>query len=444
MKKLIYAAGVLSLGGVHFAVQAAEGAPKPWTVSLTAQGFYDDNINTAPDNSINPATGESGKIGSWGTYISPSLTYAQTWDQTTVNLGATYGAYYFADTQGTFDSDWNQTATFDLGVNHTFSPRLSLELDETFSLFQNASQVLLGQVGRIDGNNYNNNAAANLNVELTSRLSAVLGYQNVLFRYEEDVYASVLDRIENYGKVDLRYLITPKAVGVLGTKIGNLNYDSGMPFNPFMAGNPVSNPSTSIKDNMSYFAYAGFDYSFTPSFTGSLRAGAQIQDFYNYEAVLVNGRSYEFGSEVTPYVDVSLTYAITASSTATMGLIHRANPTDVTGTYFAGTTIFQPTLQQVSTAFYMNVSHAITSRLTGSLAATFQSSEFIGSGYDLGTSGGYNGENEQWWSVGATISYSVFRNLAVTAAYYYDLLDSDIPNRGYDRNRVFFGFTGSY
>jgi len=432
MKKLIYAAGVLSLGGVNFAVQAAEGAPKPWTVSLTTQGFYDDNINTAPEG--------PGKIGSWGAYISPSVSYAQKWDQTSVDLGASYGAYYYADTEGTMADDWSQTAAFNVGVNHTFNPRLSLELTDDFMVFQNASQVLQGQTGRINGNNFSNDGAANLSLELTSRLSLVFGYENVLFRYEEDQYASTLDRIENYGRLDLRFLLTPKTVAVVGTKIGNINYDSGMAFNPNAPTSAINNPSTDIKDNNTFFVYGGFDHSFSPNFTGSLRAGAQIQEFYDYE-VTVGGQTYEFGNEVNPYVDISLTYAFTQASTAQLGIIHRANPTDVSGNYTPNGLVFQPTLQQVSTAFYANVSHAISARLTGTLGATFQSSEFIGSGYDLGGTGGYNGESEQWWSVGATLSYAVFRNLALTAAYYYDLLESDIPSRDYDRNRVFFGVT---
>jgi hypothetical protein len=42
------------------------------------------------------------------------------------------------------------------------------------------------------------------------------------------------------------------------------------------------------------------------------------------------------------------------------------------------------------------------------------------------------------------MSYAVMRNLSLTVAYYYDLLNSDIPSRDYDRNRVFFGVTASY
>ena len=90
MKKLIYAAGVLSLGGASLAVQAAEGDSKPWTVSLTTQGCYDSNINTQPDG--------DGKIGSWGIYVSPSVDYTKVWDASTRTLGASYGANYFFET----------------------------------------------------------------------------------------------------------------------------------------------------------------------------------------------------------------------------------------------------------------------------------------------------------------------------------------------------------
>lgn len=431
MKKLIYAAGVLSLGSVNFAVQAAEGSPRPWSVGLTTQGFYDDNINTAPDGDA--------KIGSWGAFVSPSVSYAQTWDQTTLDLSASYGAYYYADTEGTMEDDWSQTANFHLGAYHTFNPRLNLELVNDFALFQNASQVLLGQTGRINGNNYNNNAKAALNIELSSRFSTVVGYENVLFRYEEDQYAAVLDRLENHGRVDLRYLITPKTVGVVGGKIGYIDYDSGLRFftGDGASNDPLANPSTNIKDNWSYFAYGGFDHSFTQNLSGSLRAGAQIQDFDKIDS---SGLSNDFDTQVNPYIDVSLSYKYAPGSFAQLGLIHRANPTDVTGSTEGGA--FQPTLQQTSTAFYANVTHAITAKLSGSLHATFQSSEFVGDAG--GGGGGFDGETEQWWSVGASASYAVWRSVSLTVAYYYDLLSSDIENRDYDRNRVFFGISATY
>jgi hypothetical protein len=428
MKKLIYAAGVLSLGGVQVAVQAAEGEPKAWSLGLSAQGFYDDNINTAPNGPQ--------KIGSWGSLITPSAGYNQSWDQTSLEFGASYGAYYFADTQGTLSSNWSQTANVNVGVEHTFNPRLTLDVNDNFALFQNASQVLLGQTGRLNGNNINNIANVNLSAELSNRFSLVVGYENDLFRYEAAQYASLLDRIENYGRLDLRYLISPKTVAVVGTKSGTLSYDRNLGLaNYNVAPNSTSNPSSGLKNNDSYFVYGGFDHSFAPSLVGSLRAGAQIQEFYNYNSsyyqALPTGSN--LGTQVNPYVDVNLKYGFTAGSSAVIGVIHRANPSDVGGQQVNG--LFTPTLQQVSTALYTSVNHAITSKLSGSLVGSFQNSQYVG---------GYSGFVEDWWSVGATASYQVVRNLAVTVSYYYDLLNSQVPGRQYDRNRVFFGLSANY
>jgi len=428
MKKLIYAAGVLSLGGAQVAVQAAEGEPKSWTLGLSAQGFYDDNINTAPNGPQ--------KIGSWGSLITPSANYNQSWDQTSLELGASYGAYYFADTKGTLSSDWSQTANVNVGVEHTFNPRLTLDVNDNFAIFQNASQVLLGQTGRLNGNNINNIANVNLSAEISNRFSVVVGYENDLFRYEQAQYAAYLDRIENYGRFDLRYLVTPKTVAVIGTKSGNISYDRNLGLNnPNLAPDSATNPSSGLKNNDSYFVYGGFDHSFAPSLVGSLRAGAQIQDFYNYNLSYYQNlpAGANLGTQVNPYLDVNLKYGFTAGSSAVIGVIHRANPSDVSGQPING--VFAPTLQQVSTALYTSVNHAITSKLSGSLVGSFQSSEYVG---------GYSGLVEDWWSVGATASYQVVRNLAVTVSYYYDLLNSQVPGRQYDRNRVFFGLSASY
>jgi len=428
MKKLICAAGVLSLGGAYVAVQAAEGEPKAWSLGLSAQGFYDDNINTQPNG--------PGKVGSWGTLITPSAGYNQSWDQTSLDLAGSYGAYYFADTKGQLAGNWSQTANVNVGVDHTFNPRLTLDINDNFSVFQNASQVLLGQTGRLNGNNFNNVGSVNLSAELSNRFSLVVGYENDLFRFQSDQYAALLDRIENYGRLDLRYLVTPKTVAVVGTKSGNLSYDRNLGLQNYaVAPNSTTNPSSGLKNNDSYFVYGGFDHSFAPSLAGSLRAGAQIQEFYNYNSgyyqALPAGSG--LGTQVNPYVDVNLKYGFTAGSSAVIGVIHRANPSDVSGQPING--VFTPTLQQVSTALYTSVNHAITSKLSGSLLGSFQNSQYVG---------GYSGYVEDWWSVGATASYQVVRNLAVTVSYYYDLLNSQVPGRQYDRNRVFFGLSASY
>lgn len=427
MKKLIYAAGVFSLGGAGLAVQAADGDSKPWEVSLTTQGFYDSNINTQPDG--------PGKVDSWGIYVSPSVDYLKVWDTSSLTLGVTYGATYFFDIEpesGTafnrsnIDSHWAQNANVDVNFKHNFNPRMTLEIDDNFAVFQNASQVLMGQIGRIDGNNFSNDGTVNLAIELAPRWSTVVGYQNLFFRYEEDQYASSLDRMENYGSLDFKYLLRPNTLALVGGRIGNVDYDSGKGL--YFPGLPVTpnNPNANIRNTRTYFAYGGFEHSFTPAFTGSLRAGAQIQDWVNYDV----------DNQANPFLDFSLSYAYDVGSKAQFGVIHRANTTDVVGGPVNG-----PVLNQESTAFYATISHAITAKLTASVMATYQNSSFVG--------GVWDGQTENWWSVGGTLSYAFTRYLSAQASYYYDALDSqvqvdDIFYRDYNRSRVFFGIVATY
>ena len=424
MKKLIYAAGVLSLGGASLAVQAAEGDSKPWTVSLTTQGFYDSNINTQPDG--------DGKIGSWGIYVSPSVDYTKVWDASTLTLGASYGANYFFETDDTFDSDWAQSAAFDVDFKHNFNPRVSLDISDSFQLFQNASQVLMGQTGRVEGNNISNDGNINMSVELTPRFSTVVGYQNLFYKYEKDQYAASLDRMENYGTIDLKYLVRPTTVALIGGKGGNVDYNSGLGlYVPGAPINSVGNPDASIRNTRTYFAYGGIEQSFSPTLTGSLKAGAQVQDWVNYE----------IDNQASPYLDFSLSYAYDVGSRAQFGVIHRANSTDLIGTSYASVVTDGPVLNQESTAFYVNVSHAITAKLTGSILATYQASTFVG--------GEWDGSTEDWWSVGATLSYAFNRYLSAQASYYFDTLDSQVEEAGnfyrnYNRNRVFFGIVATY
>lgn len=429
MKKLIYAAGVLSLGGASLAVQAAEGESKPWTVSLSTQGFYDNNINTQPNG--------DGKIGSWGIYVSPSVDYTKVWDASTLTLGASYGATYFFDIanaqgQDTLGSNWAQSASFDADFKHNFNPRVSLDIGDSFQVFQNASQVLMGQTGRIEGNNIANDGTINLSVELTPRFSTVIGYQNLLYKYEQDQYAASLDRMENYGSLDLKYLVRPTTVALIGGKAGNVDYNSGLGlYVPGAPINSVLNPNADVRNNRTYFAYGGVEQSFSPNFTGSLKAGAQIQDWTNYDV----------DNQTNPYLDFSLTYAYDVGSKAQFGIIHRANTTDLIGTVGNDVLRDGPVLNQESTAFYANISHAITAKLTGSVLATYQNSTFVG--------GGWDGSTENWWSVGGTLSYAINRHLSAQASYYYDALDSQVNSggyyyRNYNRNRVFFGILATY
>jgi hypothetical protein len=409
MKNLLRAAGALSLGAASLTVanlaHAAEGGDKPWTISAALRGFYDDNIYTAPKG---PA-----KIDSFGFEISPSLGYGRTMENTKFNISYTYMARWYEARNG---DDWDQNHIASIQFGHEFSPRVKLDISDDFAVSQEPAQV--GGFAlplRSEGDNISNRGVISLSIGITPTVSTVLGYRNNFYRYDNPAYEAALDRTEHLPSLDLRVVLTPQTVAVFGYQFGMIGYDSDL---LLTSGLPADS-----RDNDSHYIYGGVDHAFSSSFSGSLRAGAQVTD-------------YDFpGSDTrtSPYVDAGLSYVYAPGSSVSAGVRHSLNATDV-----------DVALDQESTVFYARWSHAITAKLKGSVLGQFQSSDFNG--------GKYDGQTENFWTVGGELSYSVTTHIALTATYYYDKLDSDLNfgtlavpyNRGYGRNRVFLGVRASF
>src|SRR5215469_15369351 len=92
MKKLFVSASLAAIGALT--LHADEYAPdftalnatKPWTVSGTLRGFYDDNFATAPNGH---------KDGSAGFEFSPQASLIMPLQQTELGLRYTYGLAYY-------------------------------------------------------------------------------------------------------------------------------------------------------------------------------------------------------------------------------------------------------------------------------------------------------------------------------------------------------------
>src|SRR6266571_4625783 len=91
MKKIVASVGLVALGtsGLQSASLAGMSAetPKPWAVSATLRGFYDDNVNTA-------STGPN-KQDTFGFEVSPTVALGWHLDQTTITLSYLYSLKYY-------------------------------------------------------------------------------------------------------------------------------------------------------------------------------------------------------------------------------------------------------------------------------------------------------------------------------------------------------------
>jgi opacity protein-like surface antigen len=409
MNKFIRTAGMLSVGAASLSLQgiatASEGGVKPWSVGASLRGFYDDNIYTRPSGAA--------KVDSFGFEVSPTLSYAAKFDATSVNLSYAYSAKYYDTSKA--DNAWDQGHVVNAGLQHAFNERLSLTASDAFAVTREPQELFSGLVFRTQGNNLNNQAQASLSYQISPLWSAVVGYHNGYYNYDNVVYKAALNRIEHLPSLNLRYQIAPLTVGVLGYQYGLVNYDEAL-FT--VAGKGVK------RDNASHYFFGGLDHTFSPDLTGAVRAGAQITK-YDYNAFGYN--------QTSPYADANLKYAYAPGSSFQIGVRHQRNATDI-DLNFAGNIV----QDQESTGVYGVLRHQLTGKLGAHLNAQYQDSKFHGGGATI------DGKGETFFTIGGGLDYQISANLSAEASYSYDDLSSNLLSRGYTRNRVFLGIRASY
>jgi long-subunit fatty acid transport protein len=232
---------------------------------------------------------------------------------------------------------------------------------------------------------------------------------------------------------NLRYQLRPTTSAVVGYQYGISDYSSNVKSTSVVDGTTyVFNPQS--KDQNSHFLYAGVDHNFTSQLMGSVRVGAQITEWDKYSPG--GTKSGGSRSSTSPYADASVRYAYAEGSNVSLGVKHQRTATDLFT--LVGST--NPVLDTESTTAYITVKQKITAKLNISGTAMFQNSDFEAPGTAL------DGESEQYWNFGVTLSYQFTRWLAGEASYYYDNLSSSdqVAFREYDRNRVFLGVRFSY
>jgi hypothetical protein len=456
MNKITMTAGVfaLSAASLHAAVDAmpagSQQATKPWSISATLRGFYDDNYATSP-NSV--------ARDSFGFEISPSASLNLIRDQTAFGISYVYSYRWYQDRDHLDLPPADQAHQINAKLSHAFSPRFKLDLTDSFAIGQEP-ELLAGGAPvqtsflRSNGNNLRNFANASFSAGITENLTAVLGYENEYYDYHEqgdniatgrvisNSRSALLDRVENRGIINLRQVVLPKTVLVAGYQFESIDYNA--PFSSSPIGVPIFTPfgpaelrySADERDSYSHYFYLGVDQGITPTLNGSLRVGAQYTKWDNLDVVKALNPSVE-DDVWSPYVDGSLTWMYMAKSYAQIGVRHQRAQSDIG---FIGTS---PNLDTEATSVYGSINHHITGALVGSLIAQYQHST-----YDDSISGN---TDEDYFMVGVNLTYEINRFLAAEIGYNFDKLDSQIASiensgleRSFTRNRVYIGIRGTY
>jgi hypothetical protein len=362
--------------------------------------------------------------------LSPAIYYNHSVENTLLSASYVYDLHWYEDRDGTLD----QTHMFNAMMDHEFSERYKLMLNESFVVSQDPGVInpaVSSLPLRVPGSNIRNTSTADFSMVLSRLFDVHVGYANSLYYYQQggdDVapgtpsYQALLNRMDQTASVDLRWKVSPETTGVLGYSFENLDYTSHEDIIFSSSADPFNGPGHSranSRNSDTSFVYIGADESFSPKLNGSIRAGGEYIDYYNYDS-----------HNISPYVDASLTYQYMPQSTAQFGLKELHNATDVVGVGAA------PTLDEESTYVYFSVSHRVTSRFTASALASAQYSSFNG-----GTS---NGEEENFYNLNLNLAYHFTLWLTGEAGYAYSKLNTELADRGYTRDMVYLGVRATY
>jgi len=445
MKKIVASVGLVALGasGIETALAQVLSAPdnsKPWSVSATLRGFYDDNTATIPNNSA-PPPGQH--RDSAGLEVNPSAAFVWSVEQTTLNLGVLYSLKYYQNTPPGSTDHHDQAFTFNTGLTHSFNERYKGSVNDSFVIGQEPDYLRAGSsfatFQRVSGDNIRNFGAVTFDAQLTPEIGVAVGYDNAYYDYKDTgvtitgagvqpSLSGILNRIENRAHVEGLYQILPETKGLAGFQFSDFDYYSDQ----LIAGGPVvavpplgfivMNPIyAKDRDNREYTGYLGVEHNFTPVLTGSLRAGASYTEYYN---------APNADNPVTPYVNAILKYTYAPQSSVQGGFSYDRNPTDVIASGLSTVT-----LDAESAVVFASVNHRITPSLFGSLIGQFQNNVYHG--------GTADGKTEQFYLFGLELEYRFNQYLSAHAGYNYDNLASELA-RHYDRNRVYVGVTATY
>ncbi|HWD19686.1 MAG TPA: outer membrane beta-barrel protein [Verrucomicrobiae bacterium] len=442
MKKIFASVGLAALGASTLQAQYAPGlsaieTQKPWSLSASLRGFYDDNYLTLPGHFATSATTTASKRASWGVELAPSISFNHSVEDTLIAASYVYDLRYYED-----HSTKDQTHQFNAKLDHQFSERYKLNIGESFVIAQEPTVLDASVVTsplRVPGNNVRNTGNIDFFGIMTKLLDFHLGYVNTVTAYQQtegDVVgddlvpgiggpipsrSAALDRMDQLVIGDLRWKFRPETTGVTGAQYEHVDYTS--PEYIIFPAPGQAGFRANIRNSDSYFGFVGVDQSFTPNLNGTLRVGGEYVDYYKAHQ-----------NEVSPYVDASLTWQYMAQSYVQAGVKHIHNSTDVVGGFGVGAT---PVLDEESTAAYISLSHTISS-LTISVLGQAQFSDFKGGG------AGFDGASDDFYVAGINLSYRINPFLVTEAGYNYNRLISDLGSRSYVRNQVYVGIRATY
>ena len=420
------AAGAAGMQSAFAQAMDAGATPKIWNISSNLRGFYDDNYAVAHN-----------KQGSFGFELSPSIGANTSFQQTDIGVRYTFGMYYYLQRAQNGINPLDYTHQGDIWIDHAINERFKVNVTDTLAVGQDPKLVQGGAVIRVSGNNLDNNGRITLNSEWTRQFSTATHYGNNLVVYNNSGTnsasnpnsAALLNRMEQNVGTDFQWHFQPEMMGFVGYNFSWVNYTADEQISP---PNTVTTGGTSkfvhyysdARNSRTHYGYVGVSDEFSPSLSGTIRAGVSYTDVYNDPV-----SPY---TSLAPYADMSVTYTYEPGCYVQAGFTQDQNATDVVTPDSQG----QLTQYQESSVFYMDVNHQFNQKLSGALTSQYQ--------YSTYKSGAYSGTGDNSVSAGLNFNYTINRHFSANTGYNFNELFSNINGRGNSRNVVYLGLSATY
>jgi opacity protein-like surface antigen len=426
MKKIIASAGLVAVSAAGLQAAAPGLSPmeasKPWSISATLRGFYDDNYTSVH---------KSVEDDSFGIEVRPAIGLNFPFEQSFVGVGYVYSLKWY---EGRSEDTTDQSHELTLRADHRFSERYSVDFDESFVYSQEPAVVddvgFLTAFQRTDADAMRNRARIGFDAQLTELIGMGLGYQNSWYDYDQDGPGSrsaLLDRWEHDFNIEGRWHARENLFASLGYGLGIVSYTgddviAGIPDPLGPPGSIIPVAFSEDRDSISHRVYVGAEQAVSSQFRISAKIGGEYTDYH------------EVGDDnLTPWAEIAGTYNYLPGSYLQFGFQHGLNATDRATPTLDGDDIV---LDQESSSLFGSLTHRITPRLDGSVIGRVQRSEF--------NEGGLDGDIDNMVMLGLNLEYRFTPNWSTEVGYNYDRLDSDVRFRSFTRNRVYAGVRATY
>ena len=401
-----------------------------FTLTFDSRFGYDDNTLGQPDSATIVATNAAGKnvsrqvdvnvnssafvnfaLGVGYTALNPRLT---------LTVGADVGVNYYFDRDGrSYDINGGLSAR----VLYKATPRLLLEASSynayesqgdfgattltNFNAPSNGGGRTPGTSAQRNGDYFFTTDYLAGTYQFTPRISGNISNTIVAFAYDDEPYITIEDRIEDYINVEGRYLVQPTLTLAVDYRFGYIDYFS------------VNN------DSATHFLLGGFDYTFSPRLSGTIRAGVEFRTYFD-----------TVGDETSPYAEGTLTYSINRNAHLSLTAHYGIEEGDLSVDNSKADTA----------RVGIDYEQTITPRLSAYLSFYYTHSVYETPVANDPTVAAFNanGFNEDTFDVALGARYSFNRHVAAEIGYTHTSVISQVDVREYDRNRVFAGIRLAY